>query len=148
MEVMQRDVNDWTTSSPEKIKKAALQRLKAKGWNDVRPALSLTVRFALALVAFDVADKPDASLITYRGWIMRAFMEGNMRANRQAEKEFLLQALDVLEWGRQIWHNIPSDDRGTIFELTFLRGVKNMYLHALMEVSVRYPGNDRQLIAH
>ena len=49
--------------------------------------------------------------------------------------EYYGRVIDVLDWGRRVWHNVPKDDRGAIFQPTFLRGVKRMRLSALSEVS-------------
>lgn len=48
--------------------------------------------------------------------------------------EFYGRALEVLEWGRKIWKDVPSDDRGVIFEDSFVRGIKRLYLGALTSV--------------
>jgi hypothetical protein len=44
------------------------------------------------------------------------------------------QALEVLQWGRKEWKDVPTDDRGSMFELTYIRAVKRMYVTALIEV--------------
>jgi len=43
------------------------------------------------------------------------------------------QALEVLQWGRKEWKDVPTDDRGSMFELTYIRAVKRMYVTALIE---------------
>ncbi len=68
---------------------------------------------------------------------MRGYIDGNLRGQHQAEVEFLSRALDILEWGRERWADVPRSDRGSIFEITFIRGVRNMHLHAMMEVLSR-----------
>ncbi|EPQ51112.1 hypothetical protein GLOTRDRAFT_49327 [Gloeophyllum trabeum ATCC 11539] len=81
-----------------------------KGWNDVRPALATTIR----------------------GWIMRGFIEGHVRMNNSSAPEFLGRALEVLEWGRSEWAGIPDDQRGAIFQDTFVRGVRCLRLERLL----------------
>ena len=39
-------VQAWVDAGPEKVKYEAQKRLRAKGWNDVRPAIATTVRCA------------------------------------------------------------------------------------------------------
>lgn len=55
--------------------------------------------------------------------------------NHDAALEFHTRAIEVLEWGRQVWRSVPKDDRGAIFEITFLRGVKSLRLDTMMRVS-------------
>jgi hypothetical protein len=65
---------------------------------------------------------------------MRGFIEGGLKGNDVAKEEFYRRALDVIEWGRSTWKDVPKDDRGTIFDETFLRGLRAMHMEALMEV--------------
>jgi hypothetical protein len=41
--------------------------------------------------------------------------------------------VEILQWGQQKWKDVPSDDKGSIFEPTYIRGVKRFYMTALME---------------
>ena len=45
------------------------------------------------------------------------------------------KALDILQWGRQEWDGVPKDDRGAVFEDTFIRGVRGLHLDAYMKAS-------------
>ncbi|KAF9041914.1 hypothetical protein BDZ89DRAFT_1128611 [Hymenopellis radicata] len=76
----------WPESGPNQIKKEALQRLQQHGWDNVRSALSVTIRC----------------------WIMRGYIDGNLRGQRQAEIEFLSRALDILEWGVKPGQTSPA----------------------------------------
>src|SRR5882762_2283476 len=67
------------------------------------------------------------------GWFMRAFWCASTNQYVTAV-ELYRQALEILEWGRQDWKDVTSNDRGTIFEITYVRGVKRFYMTALMEV--------------
>ncbi|KAF8554466.1 hypothetical protein OG21DRAFT_1476945 [Imleria badia] len=111
----------WTSESLEGIQKAALQRLKKEGWHDVRPALSVVVR----------------------GWIMRAIFDSELRQVPQVAVERLKETLELLHWGRQIWRDVSKDDRGAIFENTFVRGVKSIYLETLMAAHEKATGPDK-----
>ncbi|KAK0205051.1 hypothetical protein DFS33DRAFT_1325017 [Desarmillaria ectypa] len=114
----------WTDGGPAQIKKEVQARLQTSGWNDVRPAISVTVRCL----------------------IMRAFLEGRIRGLHSLELEFLITVLDILEWGREVFRDVPREERGTVFDLTFVRGVRNMHLHALMETYAKNPaGHERYL---
>ncbi|EPQ59829.1 hypothetical protein GLOTRDRAFT_114378 [Gloeophyllum trabeum ATCC 11539] len=107
MEVMQTKA--WMTGGPRAVKESALSRLHRMGWEDVRPALSTTIR----------------------GWIMRGFVESCVRGNHALGLEFLGCALEVLEWGRTEWAGVPDDKRGAIFHNAFIRGVRCMRLKVL-----------------
>lgn len=67
---------------------------------------------------------------------MRGFLEGGLRQDRATEVEFLGYALEVLDWGRLAWKNVSKDDRGAIFEHTFVRGVRSLHITALMQVYI------------
>ncbi|KAG6911301.1 hypothetical protein DXG01_002140 [Tephrocybe rancida] len=66
------------------------------------------------------------------GWIMRGFFTSTFKT-QGASAEFVFDALQVLEWGARVWRNVPAEDRGVIFEDTFIRGVKRLYLDFLVE---------------
>jgi len=65
---------------------------------------------------------------------MRGFVEGGMRGNHVSREEFLHRAVDVVEWGRSVWKNVSREDRGTIFEESFLRGLRAMHLEAIRQL--------------
>jgi hypothetical protein len=104
--------NAWVDVGPEVVIKEAQERLSRQGWDVLRPALSVTVRV----------------------WIMRGFIEGGIREAPSFALEFLGNALEVLDWGRQAWKNVSNEVRGTIFKSTFIRGVRSLHIRALMEV--------------
>ncbi|KAG2035381.1 hypothetical protein BDR03DRAFT_962496 [Suillus americanus] len=108
----------WHSDGPENIKELAQKRLKEKGWNDVRPALSVTVR----------------------AWIMRSMLESHLREGPEVGLQFLKRAVDLLEWGRIVWKNVANEDRGTIFQDTFLRSVRSMHLGMFMDAYATDPG--------
>ncbi|KAG1834673.1 hypothetical protein DFJ58DRAFT_719336 [Suillus subalutaceus] len=108
----------WHSNGPEAIKELAQKRLKEKGWNDVRPALSVTVR----------------------AWITRSMLESHLRGGPDVGLQFLKRAVDLLEWGRNVWKNVANDDRGTIFQDTILRSVRSMHLRMFMDAYATNPG--------
>ena len=71
----------------------------------------------------------------FRAWIVRAFIESST-GNRAVGSEFYRHILEILEWGRRFWSDISKGDRGVVFELSFVRGVKRLYLIALHEVII------------
>ncbi|KAJ6623062.1 hypothetical protein B0H10DRAFT_2213760 [Mycena sp. CBHHK59/15] len=87
----------WGSGGAKQIQTEAVQRLKTAGWLPVRRALSVTIR----------------------GWMMKGFIDDNMGV-ASGGVEFYKRIIDVLEWGRRTWANVPSEDRGVIFEDSFL----------------------------
>ncbi|KAK7052840.1 hypothetical protein VNI00_004159 [Paramarasmius palmivorus] len=112
MEARARNATQWIHASPEKIKKEALERLEANGWNDVRPALSCVVR----------------SLIAY------GFLDGGARHNFRSESQYIGRAIEIIKWGRKEWADIDREDRGAIFVETFLRGVQTLHMESLIKL--------------
>ncbi|KAG2369099.1 hypothetical protein BDR07DRAFT_1371671 [Suillus spraguei] len=108
----------WNSEGLETIKEQAQKRLKESGWDDVRPALAVTVR----------------------AWIMRAAFEGGLRQKPQAGVEYYRRALDLVEWGRTIWKDAPKSSRGAIFEPSFLIGIRSLYIKMFMSAYTDDPG--------
>ncbi|KAL0575571.1 hypothetical protein V5O48_006415 [Marasmius crinis-equi] len=113
----------WVQFGPEKILKEAESRLAAEGWDSVRPALSVTIR----------------------SWILFGFLEGGSRGNFVSEAEHIGRALEVINWGRKTWPDVPSEDRGVIFMDTFLRGVQKLHIEALVKVCSSEKGSSSKL---
>ncbi|KIK55173.1 hypothetical protein GYMLUDRAFT_146560, partial [Collybiopsis luxurians FD-317 M1] len=88
----------------------AMERLRKEGWDSTRPALSLIVRH----------------------WIYIGFIAQKVASNHSFAMEAHKNALNVINWGRQVWKDVPSNERGTIFDLSFRRGVWSMYIDTLM----------------
>ncbi|KAG6374418.1 hypothetical protein JVT61DRAFT_4455 [Boletus reticuloceps] len=112
----------WTSDSLENIKQKALDRLKKEGWNDVRPALAVVVRARL----------------------MRAILDSKLRQAPHVAVERMKEILQILQWGRQIWRDVPKDDRGAVFQDTFVRGIKAIYLETLMSAHAKAAAADKQ----
>ncbi|KAG1835305.1 hypothetical protein EV424DRAFT_365224 [Suillus variegatus] len=110
----------WDSEGLETVKELAQKRLKENGWDDVRPALAVTVR----------------------AWLMRAAFEGGLRDQPQAGVQYYRRALDLVEWGRTIWKDVPKSSRGAIFEHSFLIGIRSMYLKMFMNAYTDDPGLD------
>lgn len=65
---------------------------------------------------------------------MRGFLDGTLSREYGHKYEFFKNAVTVLRWGAKTWKNVPREDRGAIFEATFINGVRRMYLDAITEV--------------
>ncbi|EGN98797.1 hypothetical protein SERLA73DRAFT_160457 [Serpula lacrymans var. lacrymans S7.3] len=84
----------------------AQKRQRERGWDDIRSALSVTVC----------------------AWIMRAIIASGLTNAHQSAVEFLKRAIEVIETGRSVWKDASKEQRGTIFEDSFSRGVHTQYL--------------------
>ncbi|KAJ7094285.1 hypothetical protein C8R44DRAFT_383893 [Mycena epipterygia] len=100
----------WTQDGPEVVIREALARQRSEGWNSVRPAVSMTIR----------------------GWIMKAFMEADLRHTYDVAIELYKCCLDVLRSLRESWIAIPLEDRGVVFEESFVFGIQHLYINAIM----------------
>ncbi len=68
---------------------------------------------------------------------MRAFMESTMKGSPETALEWLDSALEVLVWGRERYSGVSSEEKGAIFQHTFIRGVKCLRLNDFMTVHCR-----------
>lgn len=68
---------------------------------------------------------------------MRGSME-KLKNNIETALEFYTSALDVLQWGKDLWKDVPYDDKGVVFRDTFMRGVRCLRLNALIGVIVPF----------
>ncbi|KAH8825918.1 hypothetical protein DL96DRAFT_1817341 [Flagelloscypha sp. PMI_526] len=100
----------WPHEGPSEIKTAVVERLKSQSWDQVRPALSLTIRC----------------------WIMKGYVMNSTNTNESAGLEFLQRAIDMLEWGRVTFPSVPHQTKGVIFTDTFYRAVRLLKLDCVM----------------
>jgi len=102
----------WKEGTSKTIIIAARERLKIEGWDSVRPAIATTVR----------------------AFVMRGFIELQLRDKADSAVDFFTKALEVLEQGGKIWKDVPTKDRGVVFESTFARGVQSLRFNALLQL--------------
>lgn len=69
-------------------------------------------------------------------WIMQAFVLRGLKQDNLGTETLYSDTLDFLEKGRAIWANVDTEDRGTIFEETFIRGVRTLHLEAYTGVGI------------
>ncbi|KAI0762752.1 hypothetical protein C8Q74DRAFT_1371747 [Fomes fomentarius] len=103
-------VGHWADGGYSRVMEELPGRLAAEGWDSVRPALSLTVR----------------------SWIMCAFFEATVNNDPETALVWLNSALEVLVWGRERYSGVSSEEKGAIFQHTFIRGVKCLRLNEFM----------------
>ena len=58
-----------------------------------------------------------------------------MRGNIETALEFYNSAMEVLEWGSERWKDVAFEEKGAIFQPTFIRGVKCLRLDVLLKVN-------------
>ncbi|KAF9512181.1 hypothetical protein BS47DRAFT_1100683 [Hydnum rufescens UP504] len=107
-EILRSEAWDLSATETVVIKEAAL-RQQQKGWDNVRPALSATVRI----------------------WILNAHLSQGLGQYGQAVGLYR-RAIAVLDWGRKEWHKFSRKERGAIFDTTFVRGVRVLYGNTLV----------------
>ncbi|KAJ7024390.1 hypothetical protein C8F04DRAFT_161168 [Mycena alexandri] len=100
----------WGKGGAKIVCEQAPGRLKKEGWDSVGPAICITVRL----------------------WIMQGFLSGSTGSQRVAA-EYFRSSLDVIEWGRETWKDVPRDKRGDIFDITFMRSVNRLFIAAVMD---------------
>lgn len=122
----------WVDGGVEHAKRQAENTLREKGWDTARKALAITVRYVSYISGYLVIDLSRMC----RSCFMRAFLEEGARRNARVATQFYGSALTLLEWGQTKWRDVSRDDRGAIFENTFVRGVRRYYLSAYLMVSL------------
>ncbi|KZP28930.1 hypothetical protein FIBSPDRAFT_927324 [Athelia psychrophila] len=110
--------NAWFDVGASTVKKEARQRLKKSGWDDVRPALRSTIT----------------------GWFMKAFIHGSTN-QFTSSVAFYSQIVEILEWGRQAFKDVSTEERGPIFKSTYVRGVKRLYMNTLLKGYIKHPSD-------
>lgn len=63
--------------------------------------------------------------------------EDTSAQNMPSDLEYAQQSLNVLEWGREKFKDVPYKDKGVNFDDLFIRFVNNYYMRALMDGSLR-----------
>jgi len=71
--------------------------------------------------------------------MMRAFLEYAFDGNIEITVDLYTSAIEVLKWGAEIWRDVSSDEKGAVFQPTFMRGVKCLRLDALMKACQELP---------
>ncbi len=74
-------------------------------------------------------------LIHLSGWLLQGIFAFGLQ-KPIVSVEFLSRVVDVLDWGSRLWQNVSRDDRGCIFDWSFIRGVKRLQIQAIHSVSV------------
>jgi hypothetical protein len=76
---------------------------------------------------------------------MQGFICGSTGSHAVASDHFR-SALDVIEWGRKTWKDVPRADRSDIFDLLFLRAVNRLFIASVMDVSSQLVSENSMVI--
>ncbi|TDL17191.1 hypothetical protein BD410DRAFT_730338 [Rickenella mellea] len=98
----------WLDRGPEQVIELAKLRVLQKGWNNARPALSVTIR----------------------AWVMWGFFACRITHDYAAAVTWYDKAIELLDRGRRVWKDIPNEVRSMVFTDTFLRAVRSAHLEA------------------
>ncbi|KAJ3890005.1 hypothetical protein GG344DRAFT_66626 [Lentinula edodes] len=83
----------WSPETgPEILQGEVMKRLRKEGWDSVRPALTHIVRH----------------------WIIAGFVISRVGNNFQLGVEFHRNALNMINWGRKVWKDVPKAERDTL----------------------------------
>ncbi|EGO24395.1 hypothetical protein SERLADRAFT_438006 [Serpula lacrymans var. lacrymans S7.9] len=91
----------WPTLSPQQVLYQAKRGLRQKGWDEVRPAISTTIR----------------------AWVMLGLLDSLVGRAHHVALEHFRKVIEVLELGRVYWKTVPKEQRGSIFDDAFIRGI-------------------------
>ncbi|KAF5332529.1 hypothetical protein D9611_005121 [Ephemerocybe angulata] len=108
-------------AGPAMVREEAVKRQKKEGWKTTRPALAVTIRI----------------------WIFQAYFRSQLLGHHDYANEMYARAQEFLEWGRKQWPNASREQRGSIFETSFIRGVKRLRLESMhRSVALRGPESE------
>ncbi|ESK91422.1 hypothetical protein Moror_2695 [Moniliophthora roreri MCA 2997] len=103
----------WTFDSFDNVFAEVEKRLENEGWDATRRALSTTTRC----------------------WIALGHLDMGLKRNAHSNLEFLDRVIKTILWGQKKWSHVSYEHRGVIFRESFLRGVRNLRLEALLQIA-------------
>lgn len=108
-----------------------IRELHSKEGHDAsRPAIATGIRLA----TFAKGRVTSANSITFFSiLILQGFLTAGLTSDYSAGVEMYEKALGILKWGQEEWDGVPKDERGVVFEDTFVRGVRDLHLDAYMK---------------
>ena len=65
---------------------------------------------------------------------MRGWFEEALGDEVATALEFYNSAMEILKWGAERWRDVPFEEKGAIFQPTFIRGIKCLRLDLLLKV--------------
>ena len=129
------------TRDPQEVIRLAKERLASSDWNQVRPALSVTIRYVCPIVP----RFPLHLSYLYSAWLMRGFMGIFVGDPVEEANGWYERVISLLEMGRREWPKVGTKLRGATFVDTFLRGVRR--LHMTLHLKVCSPHIPRDFLS-
>lgn len=80
---------------------------------------------------------------TVRAWILKGFMMHKLLGQGDEGNSMFRETIKFLDLGRKTWANVPREQRGSVFEPTYSRGIRRLYLELLGVVSRPSPAPKR-----
>ena len=65
---------------------------------------------------------------------MKGFFTDGVHENPLAATQYYMNVIDLLNRGRRIWSDVPKETRGSVFEETFIMGVRLLHLVSFFHV--------------
>ncbi|TCD68808.1 hypothetical protein EIP91_009675 [Steccherinum ochraceum] len=106
----------WTSGGAQTIIPELVKRQQLEGWLLARRAINTTSRIL----------------------IVRGFRESRV-GNHAGAVEFIGCVLEIIRWGNKTWADVPVEDRGIMFDDSFMHGVHALYLEVLLEAASESP---------
>ncbi|KAI0323068.1 hypothetical protein OF83DRAFT_1090542 [Amylostereum chailletii] len=100
----------WILLDAETVRREAVARQREHGWDRVRPAVRTTLWT----------------------WIIQGSIAAK-EGKAEVALEHYSHTLQVLEWGRRTWKRVPRGSRGAVFDSTYVRCVRRLFLHAYLK---------------
>ncbi|EEB89834.1 hypothetical protein MPER_12030 [Moniliophthora perniciosa FA553] len=120
----------WTFDSFDNVFAEVEKRLENEGWDATRRALSTTTRWVGVALTDCFAHVDHVSC-----WIALGHLDMGLKRNVHSNLEFLDRVIKLILWGQKKWPNVSYEHRGVIFRESFLRGVRNLRLEALLQIA-------------
>ncbi len=70
--------------------------------------------------------------------MLRGKIEGALDSNLISQNKDYSRCLEVVEWGRELWKDVPASVHGKVFDESFIWGLRNLYLQLILQVGATY----------
>jgi hypothetical protein len=117
-------------SKPNDAIRQAQERINTQGWAYMRDALSSCVRY----VHFYSRHVSIAVYLNKSIYIIRTILTGSKLGLNKFPATILPSVVDFLELAGSTWRDVPINVKGAIFDPSFLRAVRSLYLEFAMKV--------------
>ncbi|KAI0067196.1 TPR-like protein [Artomyces pyxidatus] len=123
---------EWVEKFNMQSESRAKPRSRSPQHHESVDSLITSFRAQYAEGGFDLV-RPSITVLL-RSMICIASIHGGLKQSHAQAVETYDKIIAILRWGRQEWPDASKDDRGAVFETTFLRGVRGLRLESYMQV--------------